>query len=447
MVCYDGRVYYHYHAPQSLMTMSLQTNYSTSFKLGHYRLPSTHSALMHIRNPFKSKNERDDEVSVTPPAVPSFNSNPLAAIQAVATSEFQTSTHLKRGQGSRDDGKIDEQDVSDRHGKKPRESEVQPSAVSKSLDRSLMPPPPPPGAPGSHLRSNMSSMALQAPAPTYVFVRTNSGHVGASESQVSLNSQASRRSGLRSSTKAMLTSKNFVPGTIITAPHHCTALKPDADPNVDFNFCQSSIATICSKRRMMVVLWSYQQSVLTLPLETHTRRGLESIPNRYKGEYICLKDQGDRDWWNGGIHDPLVVAWLRGRSGSGPESIGKLSSLRLSNVVTIAHREEVEIVGHLTTHSTTYLQRIWFDMAEKAIKNGWEDERVEQVRLGRSNSRNSMTSKPPSRPAAWMASKPPSRPTSWTGPELISRTSSRASSEPLSRPLSKSSSKTSSRWY
>lgn len=110
----------------------------------------------------------------------------------------------------------------------------------------------------------------------------------ANNSQASLNSQASKRSGLLAPGATPFRSADFHPGQIIYAPHHVTALKPGANPATDSNFVQSDFATICSKRRKMVVLWAYKNKVFALPCETHTKSGVGEMPIHLKDEFVCV---------------------------------------------------------------------------------------------------------------------------------------------------------------
>ena len=186
-----------------------------------------------IPNPFRKRKISDFGISALPrvqPRIDSCRSRPAHNEKGVPTSSG--SVAHKRRRKSIEDGEAAE--VDDDHPKPDRkrcESDSPSTRASDLFDRPRMPPPPRPTDSCTHLRSDISKFGL-------------SQTLG-SVSLVSGSSRSSRRSGFRS---PCLThhQRDSRSGDIITAPHHCTALEPDADPDTDSNFTQSCIATICS---------------------------------------------------------------------------------------------------------------------------------------------------------------------------------------------------------
>ena len=157
---------------------------------------------------------------------------------------------------------------------------------------------------------------------------------------------------------------------IIYAPHHATALDPNADPVAGSDFTQSDIAIISSKRRMMVVMWAFEANLFAIPLMTHTKNGLRNVPSWLIHEYVCLRDVNDpKDhmFINEGIYERLEVTEL-------DKKLSEKSSLRLTTGVTVDFREEIQIMGHLSKQSTKQLHDMWFAKVEVAMKESWKNE-------------------------------------------------------------------------
>ncbi|KAK3055558.1 hypothetical protein LTR09_003478 [Extremus antarcticus] len=148
---------------------------------------------------------------------------------------------------------------------------------------------------GNLLAAQMSQMSLQTPggsqhpkvynpslAPRPSQITT---YPRGQNSQVSTVSRAARRVANNVCVLSGYTKHNFQLGEIITIPLHQPDLNPHADPN-DQCLAHTIQGPVYSKRRMVVVLWIYEEILFCVPLYTFGKRG-----PKYQGNYKPIEAQ------------------------------------------------------------------------------------------------------------------------------------------------------------
>jgi len=111
---------------------------------------------------------------------------------------------------------------------------------------------------------------------------------------VSTVSRAARRVANNVCVLSGYTKHNFQLGEIITIPLHQPDLNPHADPN-DQCLAHTIQGPVYSKRRMVVVLWIYEEILFCVPLYTFGKRGISSRPHWLIPEYVSVKNVNQQD--------------------------------------------------------------------------------------------------------------------------------------------------------
>ncbi|KAK5165920.1 uncharacterized protein LTR77_008844 [Saxophila tyrrhenica] len=163
------------------------------------------------------------------------------------------------------------------------------------------------------LGSNLSQMNVQgpfanktktwdpsvAPSPSQMTKSPASG-----KSQVTTITRAGRRIDSGVCAKSGLTKEDYKLGEIIAIPFHQPNMNPHVDPNAS-DLVKTKYGPVFSKRRMVVVLWIYEEILFCVPLYTWDKRGVSSRADNLQPEYVSVKNVKDRDFQNQGRYQPV----------------------------------------------------------------------------------------------------------------------------------------------
>jgi len=200
-------------------------------------------------------------------------------------------------------------------------------------------------APGQIARSRAPTMASQGTQATYRGVIRNQNCI------------------LLGQTKA-----NFKKGDIICTPYHQPNLVPNPDPN-DFRLTRTCEGPVYSKRRMLVVLMIYEQTMYCLPLYTWSGRGLGSRPAWLKKEYVAMKNAQHKKLYpgepfvNDGVHDEIEVICRH--------PVKVQTTIQLTGGVKVDCCGDVNTVGRLTQTGYKRLMALWQKVNEDAKNAPW----------------------------------------------------------------------------
>jgi hypothetical protein len=105
----------------------------------------------------------------------------------------------------------------------------------------------------------------------------------------------------------VLSKYDLGPGTIISAPFH-SQYRHYTISTLDHNTGVSAFGPVYSKYRMMVIMESWSEHVVCLPIYTYNGKGLERRQNMVS-EYMDIRDVEDEYPAPGDIHDeePLLA--------------------------------------------------------------------------------------------------------------------------------------------
>lgn len=135
---------------------------------------------------------------------------------------------------------------------------------------------------------------------------------GPSPSMVTVNTAARSNASGRSIRRKVMTSvcklsgftkDDYAIGEIIWVPWHSSNNNPQVprdDPHMGYNI----IGAIFSKRRMVVVLWKYNEVTFCVPIFSHNKTGLQNKPTWLKEEYVVVRNVGDEEFENQGVYPP-----------------------------------------------------------------------------------------------------------------------------------------------
>ena len=174
--------------------------------------------------------------------------------------------------------------------------------------------------------------------------------------------------GLASSGDNIWESHMFRVGLIVSAPCHGTAQNPYANPTTDDRVVQTKCAVVNSKRRMLLILYAYDDmAAFVLPIGSQRGEGLKHILSELKKYYITLKDFDDDDFHNESrSHKPLVVTRM-----FGGEPMGKVSSVCLTAGFTIKFNEDIRKVGYISRASADYVTKQHAALSGRALDSTW----------------------------------------------------------------------------
>ena len=86
------------------------------------------------------------------------------------------------------------------------------------------------------------------------------------------------------------------------------------------------------------------------------------MPEKFLPETICLKDEDDTDFIpRKGVKGVLNVTELARK-----KSIGQVSSMRLTETVSIDLQEKIQIIGEISSECTQNLLKWWQELADGA---------------------------------------------------------------------------------
>ena len=183
-----------------------------------------------------------------------------------------------------------------------------------------------------------------------------------------VGSQASNRSFRKAvnSTVCKLsgfTRRDYRLGDVIALPFHTPNSNPNVDPS-DRRLTNTVEGPAYSKRRMVVVLWIYQQDMFCVPLYTFEHKGLKNKPNFLKQEYVSMMNLGDAQFENQGMYPPVIIKCRKW-------SIDPDTTVHITGGVRIACNEDISRVGRLTQESYCYLVGLWRTLSNEAQKERW----------------------------------------------------------------------------
>lgn len=157
--------------------------------------------------------------------------------------------------------------------------------------------------------------------------------------------------------------RDFRQGEVISLPYHIPNTNPNIEPT-DPKLTKTWLGPAYTKRRMMVVLFLYQESMFCLPLYSFSERGLSAKAELVQKEYVCMKNVGDRHFVNSGHYEPVEIrTWLKPMT---PET-----TVQLTGGIRVSFDEEIAPVGRLTEASYEHLVNSWQGLGEQARSQPW----------------------------------------------------------------------------
>jgi len=108
-------------------------------------------------------------------------------------------------------------------------------------------------------------------------------------------------------TRFPLRQKEFIAGTLIWANYHVTSVDKKAQTAPNSQFVQSSSGKICSKRRMMCVLWCHPHNLFALACYTNKGQGFNENVALAKYHHIYLDDPYAPPPPESSDHEPLKM--------------------------------------------------------------------------------------------------------------------------------------------
>lgn len=156
--------------------------------------------------------------------------------------------------------------------------------------------------------------------------------------------------------------KDFRQGDVISLPFHTPNTNIHTEPN-DYHLGKTWLGPTFSKRRMMVVLWLFQDAMFCLPLYSFGERGITAKVENLQKDYVCMKNVDDNDFLNEGAYDPVEIkAYKKPMS---PET-----TVQLTGGMRIMFCEDIAPVGRLTQKSHRHLVALWEDRNQVAMNEG-----------------------------------------------------------------------------
>ena len=151
---------------------------------------------------------------------------------------------------------------------------------------------------------------------------------------------------------------NYLPedyrlGEIYWAPYH----EPNQDPGLqptDAHLKQTMAGYVYTKRRMVVVLWTYTDDMFCVPMYTFRGNGLQNKPRTQIPEYVCVQNDDDLNYQKQGVHDPVVAIRKPGRKPFHPEAV-----IHITGGLKVSCSVDNSYCGRLSEESYIYLRDLW----------------------------------------------------------------------------------------
>ncbi|KAK5165922.1 uncharacterized protein LTR77_008846 [Saxophila tyrrhenica] len=217
------------------------------------------------------------------------------------------------------------------------------------------------------LGSTVSYNPSEAPMPS---IAPGNDVQSRAPTQVSQGTQATYRGAVRNPNCALSgkTKAHFRKGDIISTPYHQPNLVPNTDPN-DVRLTHTCEGPVYSKRRMLVVLMVFEQSMYCLPLYTFSGRGLGSRPPWIRKEYVAMRN-AEHDllfphepFVNSGLHPHVDVVCKC--------PVKRETSVQLSGGIKADCCGDVFKIGRMTEDGYGLLLELWQTMSEEAESQPW----------------------------------------------------------------------------
>ncbi|KAK4508116.1 hypothetical protein PRZ48_001854 [Zasmidium cellare] len=154
----------------------------------------------------------------------------------------------------------------------------------------------------------------------------------------------------------------FTKGDVLSLPYHVANLNPTIDPQ-DKGLTTTEFGPVLSKRRMVIVLYKFKETMFCVPLYSFTGRGIGSRKPDLVDQYIQLMDVGrDPSELKGtGAYEPLEF-----KHAYREDAFDDCTTVHITGGKTVSWQEDIELVGRLTERSYFQLVRIWRNLNEKA---------------------------------------------------------------------------------
>lgn len=169
------------------------------------------------------------------------------------------------------------------------------------------------------------------------------------------------RTGRFENPEADWTENELLPGDLIWAPWHVTALRKghqteqQKDRNCwNNNFPKSKCAVICSKRRMFCVHYAHPGAALeAFPMFTHGKKGLNAVPEGQQMFRIPVRDDEMSNWEEPSTGHRAVIAEVwRSQSDC---TMGNHTIIDYTKPRPIELSEHIELVGRLKPEGCRYV--------------------------------------------------------------------------------------------
>lgn len=158
------------------------------------------------------------------------------------------------------------------------------------------------------------------------------------------------------------TKHDYQLGEIISIPFHT----PNHNPRVntqDPNLSYTNYGTVYSKRRMVIVLWVYEEILFCVPLYTFDKKGLKTKPKQLKPEYVSVRNASDEEFVNQGLYPPIAVHARR------PLDVD--TTVHITGGLAVMCKEDIARCGRLTKDSYTHLVNLWNHLYDAACQQSF----------------------------------------------------------------------------
>lgn len=160
---------------------------------------------------------------------------------------------------------------------------------------------------------------------------------------------------------------DFKQGQIIAVPYHVPNLNPKnsaTHPRLTLT-CEGPVF---SKRRLVCVLFKFQDDLFCLTLHTFEGQGLGIKPEQTKFEYVAVVNKGSTEKFrNPGKYQPVEVETYQ------PDRPMKdTSCIKLTGGVTVNSSEHASYVGRVDRASFIILMLLYEQRNKKAKEKPWE---------------------------------------------------------------------------
>lgn len=159
------------------------------------------------------------------------------------------------------------------------------------------------------------------------------------------------------------TKQDFQQGQIISLPFHTPNTNPNVAPT-DHRLTLTCEGPAYTKRRMMVVLWLFEQDMFCLPLYSFEGKGIQGKPAWLRKEYVSMKNASDRDFRNQGFYDPVAVQMRR-------KPMNPMTAVHLTGGTRVGCQEDISMIGRMTQEGHRQLVRLWRTLNQAAQEEAW----------------------------------------------------------------------------